>query len=163
MAGLPERTHSLADGRKLRAVFDPDSEYWAVHLDDDRSTRSAESRVLADAASALLEPDCPTRRSPRSWFWLAVEDLGARRTSLGWRFACPCCGYLTLERSPGGTFRICEVCFWEDDGGQLRDPDYASGANKVSLRDARQNFREHGASELRCVQYVRPPEPAEIP
>jgi hypothetical protein len=163
VAVSPERTHFLADGRKLRATFDADSEYWTVHLDDDRGTRSAQSRVISDAASTLLEPDWPALRASGSWYWQAVEDLAARRTPLGWRFACPCCGYLTLEQPPGDTFRICEVCFWEDDGGQLRDPDEEGGANKVSLRQGRSNFREHGACEPRCIQYVRPPEPGEIP
>lgn len=27
---------------------------------------------------------------------------------------CPCCGFLTLDER--GTFEICPVCFWEDDG-----------------------------------------------
>ena len=26
------------------------------------------------------------------------------------RYACPCCGYLTLPEEPPGTFDICPVC-----------------------------------------------------
>lgn len=79
------------------------------------------------------------------------------------RYPCPCCGYLTLPKSPPGTYQICEVCFWEDDGVQFDDPDYEGGANKLSLRQARANFREFGVSELRLKTNVRPPRPDEQP
>ena len=36
------------------------------------------------------------------------------------RYACPCCGFLTLDEAPPGTFAICPVCFWEDDDVQFR-------------------------------------------
>ncbi len=79
------------------------------------------------------------------------------------RFACACCGYLTLDAQPPGTFRICEVCFWEDDPVQFRDPSYAGGANRVSLNEARENFRAVSASEPRFLSNVRPPRPNEKP
>jgi hypothetical protein len=59
--------------------------------------------------------------------------------------ACPCCGYQTLSDDQPGSYEICEVCFWEDDIVQFDDPDYEGGANKVSLRQARINFREFGS------------------
>jgi hypothetical protein len=70
---------------------------------------------------------------------------------------------LTLPEQPAGTYEICEVCFWEDDGVQFDDPDYEGGANKVSLRQARENFREFGVSELRFKANVRPPRLDEKP
>jgi hypothetical protein len=76
---------------------------------------------------------------------------------------CPCCGYLTLEEPPPGTYDICKVCFWEDDPVQFRDPDYAGGANAVSLNQARRNYAEHRVSELRFKRNVRPPRPEEQP
>ncbi len=79
------------------------------------------------------------------------------------KFACPCCGYLTLTEQPPGTYHICEVCFWEDDGVQFRDPGYEGGANKVSLNQARENFRTHGASKPRFRANVRPPRLDEQP
>jgi hypothetical protein len=79
------------------------------------------------------------------------------------RYPCPCCGYLTLPEPPTGTFELCQVCFWEDDNIQFDDPDYEGGANKVSLRQARENFREFGVSELQFKSNVRPPRPDEIP
>jgi hypothetical protein len=73
------------------------------------------------------------------------------------KFACPCCGYETLDEEPPGTYDICEICFWEDDGVQYKDPDYRGGANHVSLREAQRNFSEYGACEERCLEHVRKP------
>ena len=84
-------------------------------------------------------------------------------TAMTSTFTCPCCGYLTLMVSPAGTGEICEVCFWEDDLEQLEDPELEGGANKVSLREARENFRAFGASEQRFLENVRPPRPKEVP
>jgi Cysteine-rich CPCC len=79
------------------------------------------------------------------------------------RYACPCCGYLTLPESPPGTYEICEVCFWEDDVVQFDDPSYEGGANEVSLNQARANYRELGVSEPRFRENVRLPRPDERP
>ena len=65
------------------------------------------------------------------------------------RYACPCCGFLTLEEPERGNYEICPVCFWEDDPVQLEDPDYVGGANDVSLNQARQNFAALRVSEER--------------
>ena len=73
------------------------------------------------------------------------------------RFACPCCGYKTLDEKPPGTDNICEVCFWEDDGVQFDDPDYTGGANLVSLRQAQKNFMEFGATDQLVLDFVRMP------
>lgn len=80
------------------------------------------------------------------------------------RHPCACCGYLTMLVPPGdGSYEICPVCFWEDDGVQWRDPDYAGGANKPSLREARRNFEECGANHLDETSSVRAPRPDEEP
>ena len=73
------------------------------------------------------------------------------------RYPCPCCGFLTLEEEPPGTFEICPVCFWEDDQVQFRDPDFAGGANSVSLNEARATFLAIGASDSRFADKVRTP------
>lgn len=72
-------------------------------------------------------------------------------------YPCPCCGYLTLPQEAGGTYELCPICFWEDDGVQLDDPNYEGGSNVVSLRQAQTNFLEFGASERRFVHNVRQP------
>jgi hypothetical protein len=78
-------------------------------------------------------------------------------------FPCPCCGFFTIGEEPPGTFEICPVCFWEDDYIQFGDPDFRGGANHVSLKEARNNFKAFGASEERVMGYVRPPLPDEMP
>ncbi|HFK1475170.1 CPCC family cysteine-rich protein [Bacillus paranthracis] len=72
------------------------------------------------------------------------------------KYTCPCCGYKTLEEPPG-TYEICNICFWEDDSVQFKEPDYEGGANEVSLRQAQENFIVFGACEKRCIELVRKP------
>lgn len=76
------------------------------------------------------------------------------------RFTCPCCGYRTLLEPPG-SYDICKVCFWEDDGVQLLDPAFPGGANKPSLIECQEKCRRIGACEERFVDDVRPPEAEE--
>jgi hypothetical protein len=78
------------------------------------------------------------------------------------KFECPCCGYITLDEQPPGTFDICPVCFWEDDNYQFENPDYAGGANRVSLNQCRINFKLFGAKEKRVLDLVRKPLDSEI-
>ncbi|MEM6260308.1 MAG: CPCC family cysteine-rich protein [Planctomycetota bacterium] len=75
---------------------------------------------------------------------------------------CPCCYYLTLEERGG--YEICPVCFWEDDGQDDYDAGIIRGGpnGALSLKQARQNYKEFGACERRLLQYVRPPLPEEI-
>lgn len=72
-------------------------------------------------------------------------------------YTCPCCGYITLEGCPPGTFEICEICYWEDDNVQFEDPFYEGGANRVSLYVAQRNFMKYGASEELFIDSVRKP------
>jgi hypothetical protein len=48
---------------------------------------------------------------------------------------CPSCGFLTVEGSYG-SYDICKICGWEDDGVQLANPYSAGGANGESLAEA---------------------------
>jgi len=57
---------------------------------------------------------------------------------------CPCCQLYTLDEEPPGSFDICLVCWWEDDGVQFSDHDYRGGANAESLNEAREAFRRQG-------------------
>ncbi len=72
-------------------------------------------------------------------------------------YPCPCCGYLTMSDSNRGTFEICPVCFWEDDDVQFTDINYEGGANELSLRESRQNFKKFGASSKEFLKNVRDP------
>ncbi len=78
------------------------------------------------------------------------------------KYTCPCCGYQTLSEPPPGTYEICPVCFWEDDGVQFADPDYEGGANRASLRQEQQLFlkREmNGSLQGAWVRLPRADEP----
>lgn len=65
------------------------------------------------------------------------------------KFACYCCGYLVYDKPNGETFEICPICWWQDDAYQHSRPDSAGGANKVSLNEAKNNFKLYGACEPR--------------
>jgi len=69
---------------------------------------------------------------------------------------------LTLE-GDSGDYDICPVCFCEDVPVQLCDPAYKLGANRVSLNEARENYRACGAAEERFKGDVRSPKPEEQP
>ena len=86
-----------------------------------------------------------------------------RDTPEGRRYACRCCGYLTLMEQPDNTFEICPVCRWNDDGLQFEDPDRTGGANTVSLNQARSNFRRFRVSDLSKQGHGRPPRTVERP
>jgi hypothetical protein len=79
------------------------------------------------------------------------------------KYPCPCCGFLTFDEEPIGTYQICPVCYWEDDPVQFADPSYTGGANRVSLTVARRNFQEFGAIEERLIKYTRLPKADEFP
>ncbi len=78
-------------------------------------------------------------------------------------YPCPCCRFLTLSEKPPGTFEICPVCRWEDDYAQYNNPSLVGGANKVSLNQAQENYREFGAVSRDDVAFVRKPLVEEYP
>lgn len=41
------------------------------------------------------------------------------------KFACPCCGYKTLDAQRDD--EICEICYWHDEIVQYEDPDLRVG------------------------------------
>jgi hypothetical protein len=78
------------------------------------------------------------------------------------RWPCACCGWFTLDERPSGTFEICPVCGWEDDGVQLADPDVGGGANVPSLREARSEYLRTGAADPDHRALTRPPRDDEL-
>jgi len=62
-------------------------------------------------------------------------------------YPCPCCGVRTV--SERGAYEICEVCGWEDDPGQRRNPFFRGGANEESLHDARRRWKRKEKRENR--------------
>lgn len=59
-------------------------------------------------------------------------------------YRCPCCKFKTLFGR--GSYEICPVCFWEDDGQDEHDAEEVRGGpnHDLSLRQAQINFREYG-------------------
>lgn len=52
---------------------------------------------------------------------------------------CPICGDYRFQEHDD--FDICPICGWENDGLQNDNPDYAGGANWMSVNQAREAFR----------------------
>ena len=69
----------------------------------------------------------------------------------------PCCGYNTFISKPVGEYDICSVCYWEDDPFQSKDPNLEGFANRVSLNQAKENYKKFGAVEERLIEFVRSP------
>jgi Cysteine-rich CPCC len=49
------------------------------------------------------------------------------------KLPCPGCGFLTIDSDYYGSYDICSICDWEDDGVQLANPCSGGGANGDSL------------------------------
>lgn len=52
------------------------------------------------------------------------------------KILCPVCGKSYVEE-----YDICEICNWENDPVQFRKPNFAGGANKMSLNQARKAYQ----------------------
>ncbi|OTG90222.1 CPCC family cysteine-rich protein [Acinetobacter sp. ANC 3832] len=73
-------------------------------------------------------------------------------------YTCICCEHFTRDEPHSGfDYEICPICFWEDDSVQNASPNSYSGANAVSLNEAKMNYQKFGVSELRFLQSVRKP------
>lgn len=51
---------------------------------------------------------------------------------------CRCCGQNTITEY--NNFEICSNCGWEDDVIQFENPDFAGGANELSLNQAKKEL-----------------------
>ena len=61
---------------------------------------------------------------------------------MGDSFQCPVCESYTLDCY--GDYDICTVCNWEDCGYMRDNPDETSGANWLTLNQAKANWKKHG-------------------
>jgi len=57
----------------------------------------------------------------------------------GESYKCPVCGKYTFKSA--GDDDICPVCNWQDDLIQLEDPDEEECANRMSLNQAREAWK----------------------
>ena len=61
------------------------------------------------------------------------------------QYRCPVCGrHHFIEKD---AYEICPVCGWEDDPVQRKDPDFAGGANTMSLNEAIEAYEKGCAHE----------------
>ena len=68
---------------------------------------------------------------------------------------CPCCENETLNGRDN--YEICPVCFWEDDAEVGDDLLKESMCNKqLNIIEARENFLQWGAVELRLKEFTIP-------
>ncbi len=79
------------------------------------------------------------------------------------RNKCPCCGNYTLVGDfEDITWDICPVCFWENDVFD-NNPDSYSGANRMTLKQGRSNYKTFSACDESMIKNVRPPRKNELP
>jgi hypothetical protein len=67
--------------------------------------------------------------------------------------SCACCGFSTIFEIK----QTCPVCYWEEDSYQESQLDDNGGPNTISLREAKENFKQIGASHHDYSSFVRDP------
>ena len=80
---------------------------------------------------------------------------------------CPCCGFFTISMDETQDIIIdfCEVCGWQYDMAGILTPDRSVGPNRMSLNEARENYKLYRASERKLIgtKWVREPLEEELP
>ena len=149
----------LPDGRGLRVRHEGPTGNWVAQIEGGDEPPVSGRWLLTVLSESL---GLPHGRKPE-WVLDLVRGFAGRDTPAGRRYPCPCCDFLTLTEPPTGTHATCPVCRWEDDAVQFIEMDRTGGANKVSLREARENFRLHGVSDAARARRVRAPRVEEYP
>jgi hypothetical protein len=125
---------------------------------------SARARIVSADEMRKVDPDLKTLRNlntPEDYL-LALIELGSGTMEAELhdlheiqRVQCPCCDHFTLEER--GTWDVCPVCFWKDDGSDLDRLDDRSACNHgLTLRQGRHNFQRLGACEPEMLPFVDP-------
>ncbi|MBR0138791.1 MAG: DNA/RNA nuclease SfsA [Firmicutes bacterium] len=70
----------------------------------------------------------------------AEEPEETLKEAEGGLYPCPVCGKRCLSET--GAWEICDNCGWEDDPVQRKDPDFEGGANRMSLNQAIEAYRD---------------------
>lgn len=64
------------------------------------------------------------------------------------KIECPVCLNKVFDfKDFPGSYDICPFCGWEDDDTQYINPEFEGGANDVSLKLARENYKIYGCSD----------------
>jgi len=139
---LPDRATEIKEWTKSNSI---DNNY--VIIDDDLSINSLDDSIKERWVAT----------KPLIGFDKEAKEKALLILKSNSKFACPCCGHKTYFERPGGTYGICQVCYWEDDPYQLENPDEDFGANPISLRQAQKNYVDFGACEENMKKNVRQP------
>ncbi len=102
------------------------------------------------------------RKAWFDWYYRHLANAaGSEEPPPGQAVRCPCCHCRTLTAR--GSYIICPVCFWEDDGQDDADADVIRGGpnGDLSLTAARQNYLQCRACDPKFLPNVRPPRPEE--
>jgi len=145
--------YSLTDGKEYGAsgtVAINGKGYFLLTSDDNGELPSPVAYemdmfdyLLADGERYIVCPQCG---DDRCYSGEAYDECDkCKYLNVHGPVACPCCGSMSLSEEGG--YEICPVCDWEDDLLQRNEPDYAGGANWLSLNRSRENYRKHGKIE----------------
>lgn len=68
------------------------------------------------------------------------------------KILCLVCKNITI--SFRGSFEVCPICFWEDEG-EIKNPDVATGGpnGDLSLNKAIENYKKFGVVEKRFLEF----------
>lgn len=80
-----------------------------------------------------------------------------------WKIKCPCCGNYTIDGEDEVIVDICPVCFWQYDVVGQEYNESIIGPNKVSLNEAKKNYKKTRVSDLKFKNGVRKPMEEELP
>ena len=157
-----DRTHriELDDGRTVVVMYDSERYGWHADLvGEGGPPKPAPTPLEAIAKRLDVRPqDLPTSIQ-------RLSDHLEQQLRDATRYVCACCGCHTLLNP--GHYDICDVCGWEDDPYETQpprgNPDAISGPNRISLNEARANYKRFGASTERRRERVRAPRPEEQP
>lgn len=74
------------------------------------------------------------------------------------KYKCSCCGYYTYNApADEDCCYICPVCFWENDAFLSSDNEPSDQNHGMTLKEAKDNYLQFGASSKDMLCYVRPP------
>ncbi len=133
-------------------IDESDEEFWDLPVELRAEIENGDGSP-PDAELELVDPllIVATKHRFSRYRNAYLEDLGSRAgldpvQVLGEEptlAACPVCLYRSLD--PPGAFEICEVCLWQNDG--VRSSTEVSGANRMSLDEAKKRFAASGSIE----------------
>lgn len=152
----PDQRLSMIEDWWSLSEDDPE---W-IYLSDDlraeiQRTDSPEQAPTSPRYDVLINLHLIAKLRGVANHWLAAQVSAARGIAVEVEGdiepmeCCPCCGYRSLPCRH--EWEICPVCFWEDD---CSDEDTLSGANRMTLREARHNYASFGASSRAALDSV---------